>query len=49
LVLPAGFLKGDYLKKVILAWLKTGFEGGRHQRRLKKIAEIEERESIRMG
>ena len=46
LVLPSGFLKGDYLKKVILTWLKTEFEGGRHRRRLQKIAEIEERESI---
>ena len=46
LVLPSGFLKGEYLKKVILTWLKTGFEGGRHLRRLKKVREIEERESI---
>ena len=27
--------------EIARAWLKTGFEGGRHQRRIDKIAEIE--------
>jgi ribose 5-phosphate isomerase RpiB len=38
-------MKVDYLKKVILAWLKADFEGGRHLKRLEKIAKIEEKEN----
>jgi ribose 5-phosphate isomerase B len=35
-------LMGDrVLSRVVDIWLKTEFEGGRHQRRLEKIAEIE--------
>ncbi|MBU1121325.1 MAG: ribose 5-phosphate isomerase B, partial [Candidatus Omnitrophica bacterium] len=46
LVLPAYLFKIDYMKKVVSHWLKTEFEGGRHLRRVKKIREIEEKETI---
>ena len=46
LVLASRELKFDYAKKIVLTWLSTEFEGGRHQRRLKKIADIEARETI---
>ncbi len=31
----------DGARKIVAAWLETGFEGGRHERRLGKIVEIE--------
>ena len=46
LVLAAGFIKADYAKKLVIRWLNTSFEGGRHQRRLRKIHIIEERENV---
>jgi ribose 5-phosphate isomerase B len=46
LVLPSCLFKLDYLKKIISRWLKEGFEGGRHARRLKKIKQIEEKENV---
>ena len=46
LVLPSHTFKRDYAKKIILCWLKTGFEGGRHLRRVKKINKIEEMENV---
>jgi len=46
LVLPTNFMKVDYLKKVVLAWLKTDFEGGRHLKRVVKISKIEEKENV---
>ncbi|MBU1112636.1 MAG: ribose 5-phosphate isomerase B, partial [Candidatus Omnitrophica bacterium] len=45
LVLPSYLFKVEYLKKIVLRWLKEGFEGSRHARRIKKIQEIEEREN----
>ncbi|MBN3041202.1 MAG: ribose 5-phosphate isomerase B [Candidatus Omnitrophica bacterium] len=47
LVLSSYFFSIDYLKKLILRWLKEEFEGGRHTRRIKKISEIEELEGQR--
>jgi ribose 5-phosphate isomerase B len=44
LVLPSYLMKPEQAKKVVLAWLKAEFEGGRHLRRVSKINEIEERE-----
>ncbi len=44
LVLPASLFKPDYLKRLVSRWLKEGFEGGRHLRRLKKIKDIEDQE-----
>ena len=43
LVLGALFVSGPQAKKICSTWLKTDFEGGRHQRRLKKIERIEKR------
>lgn len=41
-------LSGDYVDEavafqIIEIWLKTPFEGGRHQRRIDKIREIEKK------
>ena len=41
LVLPARFLSPDDARRILDVWLGTGFEGGRHERRVDKI----ERES----
>lgn len=46
LIIPSHLFKVDYVKKIVLRWLKEEFEGGRHSRRLKKIKEIEEKENI---
>jgi len=46
LILPAYNSKKDYIGRIVSVWLNTGFEGGRHARRLKKIQEIEERENV---
>jgi len=43
LVLGALFVPAARAKKICLTWLKTGFEGGRHRRRLKKIERIAKR------
>jgi len=32
----------ELAKRIVKAWLETPFEGGRHQRRIKKIEEMEE-------
>jgi ribose 5-phosphate isomerase B len=45
LVLAAGLIKTEEAKKIVSVWLKTEFEGGRHLRRVSKIAEIEEKEN----
>ena len=37
LVLPACSLKPEQAKRIVSIWLKTEFEGGRHQRRIDKI------------
>ncbi len=40
----SGDMLGDRLvDRVVEIWLKTPFEGGRHMRRLKKIADLEHR------
>ena len=41
LSLGARFMSGDDAKKAVTAWLDAKFEGGRHEKRLKKIEEIE--------
>ena len=46
LVIPAYNLNKEGIKRIASAWLTTDFEGGRHLRRVKKIAEIEERENV---
>ncbi|MDE2312338.1 MAG: RpiB/LacA/LacB family sugar-phosphate isomerase [Patescibacteria group bacterium] len=42
LSLGAEFLSLDQTKQAIELWLKTPFEGGRHQRRIEKIKQIEQ-------
>ncbi|MGE0268824.1 MAG: ribose 5-phosphate isomerase B [Candidatus Omnitrophota bacterium] len=42
LVLSAKFVKPDELEEILKVWLSTGFEGGRHERRIKLIRDIEE-------
>ena len=37
LVLPARFLSDEDAAKILETWLKTPFEGGRHERRVVKI------------
>jgi ribose 5-phosphate isomerase B len=39
LVLPARFVSGNDAVKILDSWLHTTFEGGRHERRVKKIDE----------
>lgn len=41
LVLGAKALGEETIKQIVLDWLSTEFEGGRHQKRLDKITEIE--------
>lgn len=37
LVLGSAFVKTDLAKRMVLAWLNTGFAGGRHLKRVKLI------------
>jgi len=41
LVLGSGFISTAEAKKILNAWLNTEFEGGRHQRRIDLIKNIE--------
>ncbi|MCA9242430.1 MAG: ribose 5-phosphate isomerase B [Phycisphaerales bacterium] len=41
LCLPADLLSEAQLREMTKVWLETGFEGGRHQRRVQKISEVE--------
>jgi ribose 5-phosphate isomerase B len=40
LVLPARFVSSDDAVKILDTWLETKFEGGRHERRVKKIDQL---------
>ena len=42
LSLGAKFLNENEVKRAIDLWIETGFESGRHQRRIDKIAKIEQ-------
>jgi len=42
LSLGAQFLNVDEVKRAIDLFIETRFEGGRHQRRVEKIAKLEE-------
>ena len=37
----AGSLSSDQITELVSIWLLTAFEGGRHQRRVEKIAQLE--------
>lgn len=41
LSLPARFMSDEDASKVVKAWFGADFEGGRHQRRVEKIEELE--------
>lgn len=41
LCLSGDLLGSQVLRKIVEVWLKTGFSGGRHQRRVEKIRAIE--------
>lgn len=41
LVLPARFISYRMAVSIVRVWLETGFEGGRHQRRIDKIGACE--------
>ena len=43
LALPAGFITPELAKQIVVKWITTDFEGGRHQGRLDKIKTIEEK------
>lgn len=43
LVLPGRIIDGKKAAEIVKIWFTTPFEGGRHQRRLDKIAAIESR------
>ena len=47
LALGGGLLGDRLLKEIVGVWLATEFEGGRHQRRVDKIAGLERRRSTR--
>ena len=47
LCLPADLVGDALLKSMVEIWLKTGFEGGRHARRIQKILEFERKHWIR--
>lgn len=46
LVLSANFTSQDEIEGIIQNWLNCKFEGGRHERRVDKITEIERRNFI---
>ena len=44
LCLPADLAGEALIRRIVDVWLKTPYEGGRHDRRIEKIAEIENRQ-----
>ena len=47
LVLPGRIMDKNTAKEVVKIWFNTPFEGGRHQRRIDKIREIESKAKFR--
>ncbi|MDD3468985.1 MAG: ribose 5-phosphate isomerase B [Thermoguttaceae bacterium] len=47
LCLPADMMSTYTLERVVKKWLETEFDGGRHARRIEKIAEIERKNGMR--
>ena len=41
LALAARYIPDEEQEKIVKAWLETGFDGGRHERRVEKIEQIE--------
>ncbi|MCL2330370.1 MAG: ribose 5-phosphate isomerase B, partial [Phycisphaerae bacterium] len=44
LCLPADLIGEELTRRIVDTWLKSKFEGGRHERRVKKITVYEEKE-----
>lgn len=44
LCLPADLIGEELMRRIVDVWLSTAFEGGRHERRVRKIAHYEEKE-----
>jgi ribose 5-phosphate isomerase B len=44
LCLPADLIGEELTRRIVEVWLRTSFEGGRHERRVRKIGEYEEKE-----
>lgn len=44
LCLPADLIGDALMRRIVEVWLHTEFEGGRHERRIEKIAEIENKQ-----
>ncbi len=44
LCLPADLIGDALMRRIVEVWLNTEFEGGRHERRVEKITEIEHRQ-----
>lgn len=44
LCLPADLIGEELTRRIVELWLNTAFEGGRHERRIRKISELEEKE-----
>ena len=44
LCLPADLIGEELIRRVVDVWLRTEYEGGRHERRLQKIADYETHE-----
>ncbi len=44
LCLPADLVGDALMSRIVQVWLSTPFEGGRHERRIEKVAEIERKE-----
>lgn len=49
LCLAADLLGDALIERIVLAWLETPFEAGRHERRVTKISDYEEREAEENG
>jgi ribose 5-phosphate isomerase B len=45
LCLPADLIGEELTRRIVDVWLRTAFEGGRHDRRVRKIAGYEQKES----
>lgn len=43
--LPADLIGDELMRRIVDVWLRTEFEGGRHERRVAKIGEYEDKEA----
>jgi len=44
LCLPADLIGDELTRRIVEVWLKSRFEGGRHERRIRKITEFEDQQ-----